>query len=130
GQMKMMDVPRPLDVREAIGTVPDSLRCFTQASCAFPMPREIADSGHGGQPVRAPKCVRAGVPGAFAAIYAAAGTARGRRIGRLTMTEPTGGPPSPQPPQSPPPQAPAPQPPGGSWGAPPPATAPGGFQTQ
>ncbi len=45
------------------------------------------------------------------------------------MTEPTGGPPSPQPPQAPPPQAPAPQPAGGNWGAPPPTTAPGGFQT-
>jgi uncharacterized RDD family membrane protein YckC len=46
------------------------------------------------------------------------------------MTEPTGGPPSPQPPQAPPPQAPASQPAGGSWSAPPPTTAPGGFQTQ
>lgn len=52
------------------------------------------------------------------------------------MTEPTGGPPSPQPPQGPPPQAaPPPQavpPPasGGNWSAPPPTSAPGGFQTQ
>ena len=50
------------------------------------------------------------------------------------MTEPTGGPPSPQPPQGPPPQAPAPAPApapaGGSWNAPPPTGAPGGFQTQ
>src|SRR3954447_10827818 len=78
---------------------------------------------------RPPKSVRGGVPRAFVAIYAAAGTARGRRIGRLTMTEPTGGPPSQHPPQTPPPQAPASPPAGGNWAAPPPATAPGGFQT-
>jgi uncharacterized RDD family membrane protein YckC len=47
----------------------------------------------------------------------------------MTMTEPTGGPPGQQPPQAPPPQAPAPQQAGSNWSAPPPTTAPGGFQT-
>src|SRR4051794_35376160 len=119
-----------MDVRGTPGTVPDSLRRFTRACSAFVSSATRTPGAPGMTRHRARIDVHEGVPAHGVAIYAAAGTARGRRIGRLTMTEPTGGPPSPQPPQSPPPQAPAPQPAGGSWGAPPPATAPGGFQTQ
>src|SRR3954467_8618247 len=86
-----------MDVRGTPGTVPDSLRRFTRACSAFVSSATPPPGAPGMTRHRARIDVHEGVPADGVAIYAAAGTARGRRVGRLTMTEPTGGPPRPQP---------------------------------